>query len=226
MGANLMANDYIPRRNALALAWMSAFGAGISSAPGTYHLLPADAAAIEAAVAAFAAAQSAAENPATRTRVTVNQRDAARAAAEQLCRRYAAAIKSDAGVSDADKIAIGVRPIKSARARVPSPATSPLLNLIGSTPGVQTLRFADAATPDRGRKPAGAIQLQLFIATGDAAATDPRAAGFRAAVTRNPVEVPFTSADDGKIATYFARWATRTGEVGPWSLPVSMRIAA
>jgi hypothetical protein len=28
------------------------------------------------------------------------------------------------------------------------------------------------------------------------------------------------------VATYFARWASRRGDVGPSSLPVSMRIAA
>jgi hypothetical protein len=221
-----MSNDYIPRPNALALAWMGAFSAGLSADPGAYHLLPADAAAVAAAVAALAAAQSAAENPATRTRVTVNERDAARAAAEQVCRRYAAAIKADDAVPDSAKLAIGVRPMNAACTRVRPPATSPLLNLVGSTPGVQTLRFADAATPDRGKKPAGAMQLQLFVATGDVAATDPHSAPFRAAVTRNPVEVRFTSADDGKVATYFARWATRSGAVGPWSLPVSMRVAA
>jgi hypothetical protein len=221
-----MSNDYLPRANAGALAWMNAFSAGLSADPGAYHLLPADAASVAAAVAALAAAQSAAENPATRTRVTVNERDAARTAAERLCRRYAAAIKADVAVPDADKIAIGVRPINPARVRVRPPATSPLLNLDAATPGVQRHRFADAATPDRARKPAGAIHLQLFVATGDTAATDPHSAPFHAAVTRNPVEVSFASADDGKVATYFARWATRTGAVGPWSLPVSMRVAA
>ena len=44
--------------------------------------------------------------------------------------------------------------------------------------------------------------------------------------TRNPIVVPFAEADDGKIATYYGRWASVRGEVGPWSLPVSMRIAA
>jgi hypothetical protein len=116
--------------------------------------------------------------------------------------------------------------VNTTRTPIPAPATSPLLNIVANTPGVQTLRYADSATPDSGKKPFGAIQLQLFVVTGTAAVTDPDSAAFLAAHTRNPVEVPFTSADDGKVATYFARWATRTGEVGPWSLPVSMRIAA
>ena len=221
-----MASDYIPAQDAEALAWMQTFSAGITASPATYNLVAADATAIAAAVSAFAGAQAIAVDPATRTKVTVNQKDAARANAEELCRQYAAGIKVNAGISDADKIAIGVRPINPTRTPIPAPTTSPLLNIVAATPGVQTLRYADSATPDSGKKPFGAIQLQLFVVTGTAAVTDPDSAAFLAAHTRNPVEVPFTSADDGKVATYFARWATRTGEVGPWSLPVSMRIAA
>jgi len=221
-----MASDYIPASDAEALAWMETFSSGITASPATYNLVAADATAIAAAVASFSSAQSVAVNPATRTKVTVNERDVARASAEELCRQYAMLIKENAGISDANKIAIGVRPVNTTRTPIPAPATSPLLNIVANTPGVQTLRYADSATPDSGKKPFGAIQLQLFVVTGTAAVTDPDSAAFLAAHTRNPVEVPFTSADDGKVATYFARWATRTGEVGPWSLPVSMRIAA
>ena len=32
--------------------------------------------------------------------------------------------------------------------------------------------------------------------------------------------------DNKKIATYWGRWANSKGQVGPWSLPVSMTIAA
>ena len=55
---------------------------------------------------------------------------------------------------------------------------------------------------------------------------DPEQAQFYGAFKKNPVAVGFDPADDGKVATYFARRASRRGDVGPWSLPVSMRIAA
>ena len=44
--------------------------------------------------------------------------------------------------------------------------------------------------------------------------------------TRNPVTVEFDNAADGKVATYFGRWTSQRGTSGPWSAPVSMRIAA
>jgi hypothetical protein len=219
-------SDFIPASDADALTWMQTFAAGISASVATYDLVAADATAIDTAVDAFAAAFAVSSNPATRTPVTINLKEVARDTAEAVCRQYAAQIKVNAGVSDANKIAIGVRPVNTGRTPVPVPSTSPLLNIVMATPGVLVARYADSATPDSGAKPAGATNLQLFVATGTAAAVDPAAADFVGAFTRNPIELPFAAADDGKVATLFGRWATRTGEVGPWSLPVSMRIAA
>jgi hypothetical protein len=65
--------------------------------------------------------------------------------------------------------------------------------------------------------------LDLYCAT---LSNSPDTAGFYGAFTKNPVAVGFAGTDDGKMATYFARWASPRGDVGPWSLPVSMRIAA
>ena len=221
-----MPAGFIPTQDAEALAFFQTFAAGISANPSAYSLVAADATAIDNAVDLFASSYAIAVAPATRTAVTINTKDEARASAETIVRQYAAQIKVNNGVSDSNKIAIGVRPVNTSRNPVPPPATFPLLNIVGNTPGVQTLRYSDSATPDSAGKPGGALNLQLFRSIGTAPASDPEQADFVAAVTKNPIAVDFDTADDGKVATYFARWATRTGEVGPWSLPVSMRIAA
>ena len=106
------------------------------------------------------------------------------------------------------------------------PASSPLLNVLGATPGSHTVRYSDTSTPDSAAKPCGAAMMQLWVAIGTAATTDEDEAEFYGTVTKNPIPVGFTGADDEKVATYFARWANRKGDTGPWSLPVSMRIAA
>ncbi len=49
---------------------------------------------------------------------------------------------------------------------------------------------------------------------------------FYFAFRKNPIASAFDHADDGKCATYFARWADAKGQVGPWSMPVNLRIAA
>ena len=88
------------------------------------------------------------------------------------------------------------------------------------------MRFADSNTPTRRSKPLGAIGLQLFVAVAAGSVNDPAVAPFRAFVTRQPYAVGFEPADNGKIATYFARWQNGKGETGPWSNPISFTIVA
>jgi hypothetical protein len=215
--------DFIPNQDAQADVFFQTFANGINSSPSAYQLTSVDAASLLSAAAAFHAALMIASDPATRTKGTIIAKDDARFACEQLVRQYAALIKPNAGITDQNKADIGVPPVNTNREPVNVPASSPLLNVLGATPGSQTVRYADTNTPDSGARPFGAANLQLFVAIGTAPATD---ATFYGAFTRNPVPVAFAENDDGKVATYFARWADRKGQVGPWSVPVSLRIAA
>ena len=221
-----MTSSYIPATEANALDWMETFADGIAADPAKYGVSVADATAISSAVQDFADARAISIDPVTHSPVNVAAKDDARTSAEQICRQFASLIKYNAGISDPDKIAIGVRPVNTDRNPIEVPETSPLVNIIGATPGAQTVRYADTNTPDSGAKPFGATCLQLFVAIAEDAVDDPDLASFHGSFTKNPVAVGFDAGDDGKMATYFARWASRRGDVGPWSLPVAMRIAA
>jgi hypothetical protein len=221
-----MAVPFIPTPDGLALTMMEDFAEGISADPGTYQCSAADALAITAAVNAYALAYQAATNPATRTPLAITSKDQNRASAEQIVRQFAGLIRANAGISDAAKEAIGVRPVNNTRSPINVPSSSPLIGVIGATPGSHTLRYADSTAPDRMAKPFGAAAIQIFRAVGTEPTTLESAASFYGVFTKNPVGVAFGETDDGKVATYFARWQSRRGDVGPWSLPVSMRIAA
>lgn len=218
--------NYIPAQDANALIWMQHFASVLSANNATYFVSEADCLAITNAVNAFAAALSVATNQGTRTPVTVAEKDDARVAAEQICRQYASLLKYNAGISDPAKIEAGVRPVNPSREPVDVPMTSPIVNPIASTPGGQTLRFADSLTPESSAKPFGATDLLLFCAVADEDVNDPAQAKFVGKFTRNPISVEFSAGDNQKIATYFARWSNRKGQMGPWSLPISMAIAA
>jgi hypothetical protein len=216
----------IPSQDPQALIWMETFSDGLNADPGKYMVSVADAAATAVAVQSFGDALAISSNPATRTSVTVAAKDDARTSAEQICRQFAILIKYNNGISDPDKIAIGVKPVNNSREPVECPQTSPILSIIAATPGAQTLRYADSMTPDSAAKPFGATELQLFVAVEEDAVADPAQAKFIGKFTKNPMSVDFAPTDNGKQATYFARWSSRRGEVGPWSLPISMSIAA
>ena len=221
-----MADGTIPRPDGLALNWMKHLLGVVAAEPSRYDCSRPDCENLAVVVGDFDRAYALATGETTRTKVTINEKDVCRAVAEQTCRQFANLIRPNSGIPDSDKIAIGIRATNPDRTPIYAPQSSPLLNVVGATPGSQTVRYADSATPETGRKPFGAVQLQLFVVIGDAPTTDAEAGRFVGGFTRNPVGVAFDHADDGKVAIYFARWGGRRGDVGPWSLPVSMRVAA
>lgn len=218
--------DYIPEADAEFRTWAEQFAGGIESDASRFALMPAQAASIRTVVDDFVLKLQVSSNEATRTKVTIADTQDARSVCESLCRQYAIQIKQNAGISDGDKLSIGVRPVNTSRQRIGAPTTFPLLGLLGSTPGVQVLRFADSATPTRRARPFGAAGMQLLVAVTDAANAPLSEASRYLLVTRSRTSVEFGPADDGMVATYRARWYTRRGEVGPWSSAVSLRIAA
>jgi hypothetical protein len=218
--------DYIPPRDADALAFMQNFANKLVAAPSAYMISSAEAAGISNAVAQFAAALSDATDPEQRTPVTVSVKDSTRNAAEQLVRQYAVLIKNNAGIPDSDKIAAGVRPVNPSREPIHCPSSSPVLNIVAATQGAHTIRFADSLTPENRGRPFGASELLLWVAVDDEPVTDWNEAKFIGKFTKNPMTVTYQPGDNGKQATYFAKWAGRRGDTSNWSSPVSLAIAA
>lgn len=219
-------SDYIPASDDGFRTFAENFAANITANPALYMLTPAQASSIQGVVDDYVARLAVSSNETTRTRTTIADKDDARSVAETMIRQYAIDIKYNEGITDGDKLAIGVRPVNPNREPIDPPTTQPLLNVLGNLPGVQSLRYADSGTPDSRAKPFGVTELQLFRGVG---ATEPLPLSecrFYGKFTRNPVDVTFTETDDGQIATYYGRWATAKGDVGPWSVPVSFRIAA
>ena len=173
-----MASTFIRSRDADTLLSMQAFADGISAAPALYQLSAVDAASIAGAVSAYAVALGIATNPATRTKTSVTDKDQARNAAEAICRQYANLIKYSAGISDADKQAIGVEPVNLSRDARECPQTSPSIIVVASTQGAQTLQFRDSINPESRGKPFGATELLLWVAVGETIAASHEAARF------------------------------------------------
>lgn len=221
-----MAADYIPSRDSELDTWLLNFKTLIAANPTNYGLVAGDATAITNGFNSWHTAYLAATNPTTRTHATVTTKNEQKGIVVALVRAYAATIRVNHGVSDELKIGLGLHIADTQPSPVPPPSTYPLLAVAGMGQGLQDLRAADQATPTKRAKPAGAAGLLLFRAIGTGPTTDPTEAAFLSFVSRAEYQSHFTSGDNGKIATYFARWTNAKGEVGPWSPPVSMPIAA
>lgn len=221
-----MPSDFIPTRDAELDPFLNNFQTRIAAAPASYGLVAGDATVITGTYNAWHAAFVAATNPATRTHTTIAAKDAQRILTVDIVRTYANTIRANTAVSDSLKLDLGLNVHDTIPSPVPPPSTYPILAISGAGPLMQDLRAADQSTPTRRAKPHGAAGLLVFRAIGTTPASDPGAAPFLGFVTRAEFNSSFSSADDGKVATYFARWTNAKGEVGPWSAPVSMRIAA
>lgn len=221
-----MPGDYIPSRDAEFETWLLNFKTLIAATPTNYGLVAADGTAITNTYNAWHTAFLAASNPGTRTNVTIAAKDAQKILTLSLVRTYAKAIRANLAVSDSLKLGIGLHVADTEPSPVPAPSTFPLLTINGAGPGTQTLRAADQETPTRRAKPAGAAGMLLFRTIATTPSDDPENALFLGFVTRAEYVSSFNSGDDGKVATYFARWTNAKGEMGPWSAPISMRIAA
>ncbi len=224
--------SYIPTVLADLNNWVTNFNTLILADPTLYGLLAADATTIDLYCSAWLTAYPTSVDPLTRTKTSVQARVDAQAAMLGIVRPYAQSIRNNAGVSNDNKVALGLTIPITTRTPIPVPETQPILAIIAATPGQFTMRYADPLRPETSRaKPFGARQVQLAAAYGTAPVSDPALASVIAEVTTQPYFVDHLFSNNGKICTLFARWVGRRplfpGGVGygPWSLPVSMTVS-
>ena len=217
--------SYIPARDTNLQAWAANFSTKITANPPLYGLTSADAAAIAAPVAAYTAALSIVTTPATKTKTTVADKDAARASMLALVRPYAQLVRNNAGVSNEDKLALGLTIPDTSPTPIPAPTTQPVISVPVLTPGTAVLRYADTTSPTSRAKPAGVIGMQLFGSQDATPPVDPADWNFLGIVTTQPYEIDTSGMDPTKVLNLTARWQTRRGLVGPFAASVQIRIA-
>jgi hypothetical protein len=220
-----MAAPYIPPKDVDFKAWLDNFDDITSVDFAALGLTGPEAASITAVRTAYDSAFDTATNPVTRTPVTIALKDTAKATALATVRPLAQKIRNNPAVSDGDKVALGLTVPDTAPTPIPAPITFPLLDLLRATPGQHWLQYRDSDTPTAKAKPFGAIAMELWSTVALTAAATPVDSVYLGAVTKSPLSVTLDPADAGKVATYFARWVTQRGLVGPWSSPVAMNIA-
>jgi hypothetical protein len=204
------------------------FANGIAADNAKYQVSGPDSLAMVAAVDSFVLNYNTWHNPATRTEGALEAKLASKASALGICRVFYGLIQRNVGISDSDKVLIGVTPFSNTKTTRNCPNTSVSLSITAGTPGAITAEFRDSMDLTRRGMPFGATMCQLFVIvdTENAETFDPAKARFVGNFTRNPMAVVFDPADRGKQATLFARWGGKRNEFGQWSLPVSMTIAA
>lgn len=219
----------MPASVALFALWIDNFKTRVTATPATYGLTAADAIIISGISNTFLTAHALANAPATRTPVSIADRDAARAAAEFVVRPYAVAISLDKAVDNGAKVEIGVTVRSNTPTPIPAPVVAPTLELLGILPLRMDFQARQPGMTSKS-KPGGCTGIELALSVGTVAATDPGQLTMVNIYGKTPFTVPFVAADRGKIASIAARYRTRSGpagvsQAGPWSDIVSYHVA-
>lgn len=216
--------DYIPAKDLEFDAWGRNFSTLITADPPRFQLGIPDAQIIQDAYDDFKAALDLAVDPTTKTLVTIAAKNGLKVTATEIFRAYAQQIKANLGVVQEDKVALGLNPNVGPGGSIPAPSTHPILAITGAGPGTHTIEFADETTPAKRAKPPGASHMELYVMIATVTAESPTPCGFRGTYTKSPIMVDLSPDDIGKRATYFGRWANKKGEVGPYSVGVSLPV--
>jgi hypothetical protein len=218
--------SYIPAKNANLIAWATNFSTKLSASPSTYGLSPSDATAVASYASTLAAAYALITSPSTKTASTVSQFNNEKINALATLRPYAQQISLNAGVSSANKVAIGVNPRTSVPTPITTPTTAPVLTAQSTSTAGTIIRYRDAtASPSVKSKPYGVTQIQIYALASATPITDPTTLAFVGPQTKSPFTQAMGSSAAGKTVYFAARWATRKGLVGPWSAIISYVVA-
>lgn len=220
-----MPSSYLPQALPDFAIWSANFTLLTSATPLLYGITAGDAATIAAADADFQAKYIISTSPTGRTPVSVQDTITARNTNVQVIRAYGRLILANAGVADADKVALGLHLRDPINTPIPAPLTNPIIALVGATPGQLTATYRDsAAAPLIKAKPFGAAALELFVQLGTVAPITPGATPFAGLVTRSPFPIDTSAGTPGQTAYVYGRWVTAKGLTGPWSPLASMAI--
>jgi len=227
-------DPWIPRADAAFRTFAENFCKGIAADPPRYMMTQAESDSLMRWLNAFLAAYELASNPISRTKQTIADKDDARSVLENGIRKQGAFIRASDGITDGDKLVIGVQPRNVAHNKRVCPSAPPMLQFIGALPGIDELRYHNANTPDSKAKPHGAARLELWVAYSGPGEPTPTVADARLigsfSKSRMLVKQDLDKLAQGLKPTYFARWAGHNDQggtnVSAWSLPCNMSIAA
>lgn len=219
-----MSGPYIPTKDADVLSWSTNFDTLITATPTAYGLTAPQALVYAGLHAAFAASYAAAVAPSTRTIATVATKDTDKFDLLAEARLLANVVQAWPSITPTLLADLGLTVRDVTPTPIAAPTTFPILSVVAASMLAHIMRYADELTPAARKKPFGAIALELWKFVGTTIPAGPEGCSFHGDITKNPAPIAFGSGDGGKLCTYYARWTTRRGLVGPWSAAVTLTV--
>ncbi|MFT3788754.1 MAG: hypothetical protein QM770_21725 [Tepidisphaeraceae bacterium] len=213
-----MRYGYLPTTDRRLLQWAGHFNELIQIDPARYGLSPERSAAFDAIYQTFASALAACE-PAIRSRSATSVKNTARANLKANVGTLVSLIRGAAGVSDAQKIALGIG-VRARPTRIDAPDRAPLLTVRSVRATTATVVLTDPTSSRRG-KPDGAAGATLFVYVGDEPPTNLSGWRYYGQTGRTTIDITFESSlPPGTRVWFTALWFSARKETSPLSPPI------
>ena len=217
---------YVPNRDSLFATWAANFSTLLTASPTSYGQSSGTASAVATANAGWQAAYALVMSPATKTKASVQAKNVARVSALAVIRPVAVDISLNAGVTAANKQAIGVNPRTSTPGPITPPTTYPVLTIQAGAASQLYVRYRDsAASPSVKSKPYGVSHVELHYLVSASAITDPTLLTQIAALTKSPALIQFGALVSGTQQAYLAgRYLLANGKYSGFGPIVSFTV--
>jgi hypothetical protein len=215
----------IPRKESELVTYTENFSTKISATPATYGLTAAQASAFATLNTAWVSAYTTANEPSTRTVVTVEAKNQAKVNMLANLRSLIGIVQSTPTVTGAAKLELGITPRDVEPTPIPPPGFAPGLSIVSVTGRNVRVRLFDPANPTRRGKPPFIEGCSVFSFVGDEAPSDPALYKFEGSSTRTLFDVGFPeSVPVGAKVWLTAFWTNPRLMSGPACVPVSTNL--
>ncbi|MDR1553335.1 MAG: hypothetical protein LBS69_07730 [Prevotellaceae bacterium] len=216
-----MSTDFIPKTDSKFAVWLKTLNNYLSAKATEWNIPQAEIRELDTLAADFDAALETAENPSTRTKVTIQAKNDARHAAESKTRTLLKAyVTYNPAVTDPDRDAMGLPIHKTTRTPVPVPHTVPEAEVRLPSPAVVEIHFRDSESEHKS-KPEGVHGAEIAWAILDTPPVDWKQLIRSSFDTHTPLRLTFEGTERGKTLYFALRWENTRGDKGPWSEIVS-----
>lgn len=164
-----------------------------------------------------------ATEPATRTSVSVENKNVAKKSLREASVNLAKIFTATSTVTNAMLLAVRMNPRVVPQPRI-VPGAAPTVDVVKVTNRLVDIHLHDATSESRGL-PFGAVSANIYSYIGTTPPTDPREYHFEGATSRARAQILFPdSVPSGATVWLSAQWVSARGQLSPGSTPISFTL--
>jgi len=218
-----MCKTYMPTTDAGAVDWSSKFATLINATPNIYGLTSIQTSEFGILNGNLQTAWQKIVNPATKTKVTVADKNAALKAMKKAARYLVLVIQGQPTVTDGQKIELGLTVRRTEHSPIPVPTQKPFIRVMKVDGRTVKIRLQQDAV--RRAKPAQVAGAAVFTYVGPLPPTSVDQWTFLSNTTRPTFDIIFAPGQ-AQIVWITAFWQNAKDESGPASAAISVSLPA